>query len=193
MAKCECCGNSIGFSVVKYSVADMNGKDHLVCKNCIMLAKQKGEKIHYSSEAGKVVIGGSEEEIRKKCRVCGNIFCYTAADLLRNQVNAHNAKLDAIAGTANAFSGRVAASAVNQANAQSQLNQIVDYGRCPRCGSTDLIELSKNEYQAEINNTEKALAAASPADEIKKYKELLDLGIITQEEFDAKKKQLLGL
>jgi len=35
--------------------------------------------------------------------------------------------------------------------------------------------------------------ASSNADEIKKYKELLDSGIITQEEFDAKKKQLLGL
>ena len=33
----------------------------------------------------------------------------------------------------------------------------------------------------------------SEADEVKKYKELLDSGIITQEEFDAKKKQLLGL
>lgn len=33
----------------------------------------------------------------------------------------------------------------------------------------------------------------STADELKKYKELLDSGIITQEEFDAKKKQLLGL
>ena len=33
----------------------------------------------------------------------------------------------------------------------------------------------------------------SGADEIKKYKELLDMGIVTQEEFDAKKKQLLGL
>ena len=32
----------------------------------------------------------------------------------------------------------------------------------------------------------------SDADELKKYKELLDQGIITQEEFDAKKKQLLG-
>ena len=31
------------------------------------------------------------------------------------------------------------------------------------------------------------------ADELKKYKDLLDSGIITQEEFDAKKKQLLGL
>lgn len=33
----------------------------------------------------------------------------------------------------------------------------------------------------------------SGADEIKKYKELLDSGIITQEEFDAKKKQLLEM
>lgn len=36
-------------------------------------------------------------------------------------------------------------------------------------------------------------SGTSAADEIRKYKELLDDGIITQEEFDAKKKQLLGL
>lgn len=34
---------------------------------------------------------------------------------------------------------------------------------------------------------------SSHADELKKYKELLDGGVISQEEFDAKKKQLLGL
>ena len=33
----------------------------------------------------------------------------------------------------------------------------------------------------------------SASDELKKYKELLDSGIITQEEFDAKKKQILGI
>lgn len=37
------------------------------------------------------------------------------------------------------------------------------------------------------------VAAVSVADEIKKFKELLDMGAITQEEFDTKKKQLLGL
>ncbi|MBQ8746893.1 MAG: SHOCT domain-containing protein [Clostridia bacterium] len=31
------------------------------------------------------------------------------------------------------------------------------------------------------------------ADQLKKYKDLLDSGVITQEEFDAKKAQLLGL
>ena len=33
----------------------------------------------------------------------------------------------------------------------------------------------------------------SPAEELKKFKDLLDAGIITQEEFDTKKKELLGL
>lgn len=38
-----------------------------------------------------------------------------------------------------------------------------------------------------------ATAPVSDAKSIKEYKELLDSGIITQEEFEAKKKQLLGL
>ncbi|HHB0768065.1 SHOCT domain-containing protein [Enterococcus faecium] len=33
----------------------------------------------------------------------------------------------------------------------------------------------------------------SPADELRKYKELLDDGIINQEEFNIKKKELLDL
>lgn len=38
-----------------------------------------------------------------------------------------------------------------------------------------------------------AVIQTTPADEIKKYKELLDIGAITQEEYDIKKKELLGL
>lgn len=37
------------------------------------------------------------------------------------------------------------------------------------------------------------VAATSDADELRKFKALLDEGIITQEEFDAKKKQILGI
>ena len=38
-----------------------------------------------------------------------------------------------------------------------------------------------------------AAPAADPTEELVKWKQLLDQGILTQEEFDAKKKQLLGL
>ena len=44
-----------------------------------------------------------------------------------------------------------------------------------------------------VSTTSKLEDHKSDAEEIKKYKELLDSGIISQEEFDAKKKQLLGL
>lgn len=43
------------------------------------------------------------------------------------------------------------------------------------------------------HSTIKQETPLSNADELKKYKELLDIGAITQEEFEAKKKQLLGL
>lgn len=42
-------------------------------------------------------------------------------------------------------------------------------------------------------STATVIQAQSPADELKKFKELLDMGVITQDEFDQKKKQLLGL
>ena len=45
----------------------------------------------------------------------------------------------------------------------------------------------------EAQNKPQVTAAVSSADELKKFKELLDGGVISQEEFDAKKKQLLGL
>lgn len=48
---------------------------------------------------------------------------------------------------------------------------------------------TKNIIVQETNNNNNA----SNADELKKFKDLLDSGVITQEEFDAKKKQLLGL
>lgn len=52
-----------------------------------------------------------------------------------------------------------------------------------------IVQKDKNEninQNAIINNN-------SNADELKKYKELLDSGIITQEEFEKKKQQLLGI
>lgn len=47
--------------------------------------------------------------------------------------------------------------------------------------------------KSEVKQQTNIINQVSAADELKKFKELLDLGIITQEEFDAKKKQLLGL
>ncbi len=53
------------------------------------------------------------------------------------------------------------------------------------------IEKRKDELTAPQANT--VIQQTSAADEIKKFKELLDMGVISQEEFDAKKKELLSL
>lgn len=51
-----------------------------------------------------------------------------------------------------------------------------------------LIERQQNQKSEILQNN-----ILSNADELKKFKELLDNGVITQEEFNVKKKQLLGL
>lgn len=57
--------------------------------------------------------------------------------------------------------------------------------------------LKRSQFAFPKNDTpvvvEKKSVPVSTTDELKKYKELLDSGVITQEEFDAKKKQLMGL
>lgn len=57
----------------------------------------------------------------------------------------------------------------------------------------DTIEKTVHKYKNPSNDKQEDAKTLSDADEIKKYKNLLDEGIITQEEFEAKKKQLLGL
>ena len=51
--------------------------------------------------------------------------------------------------------------------------------------------IAKNNQTAKTTSTENT--NPDPADEIRKFKKLADDGIITQDEFEAKKKQLLGL
>ena len=57
-----------------------------------------------------------------------------------------------------------------------------------------IVNFIKNKIE-EIKNAPVGgvIQQVSPAEELKKFKELLDAGIITQEEFDAKKKELLGI
>lgn len=50
-----------------------------------------------------------------------------------------------------------------------------------------------NLKEKQNNSNNSSIESLSNADEIRKYKRLLDDGIITQEEFDTKKKELLGL
>lgn len=64
---------------------------------------------------------------------------------------------------------------------QDKMNSIITAGEAQKESTAVNGEPKKEEF------------TIGAADELKKFKDLLDMGAITQEEFDAKKKQLLGL
>ena len=67
-------------------------------------------------------------------------------------------------------------------------------GKVVMVGDDDIITITKGEFEAAKNtNSNSTNQTFSPVEELKKFKELLDAGIISQEEFEAKKKQMLGL
>ena len=148
-----------------------------------------GEETKKAIERQKEI---EEKGFRKRCNVCGKIICYTLDDLEKNRKLAQSGLLTSIGALGGALSGNYAAGATYNQTAEDQLNRIVDYDKCPSCGSKDLVDITDEDI-ARINAQQNGAGAISSADELKKFKELLDSGIITQEEFDAKKKQLLGL
>jgi len=132
-----------------------------------------------------------KKEYRMRCNVCGKVFCYKLADLRRNLEYSKRAKSSANMAMLNAIGGTQLGMYAEFNEADRYIDKIVDYSKCPECHSTDLTQLTDEEWGQQTAN--QPAATASAADELKKYKELLDGGIISQGEFDAKKKQLLGL
>lgn len=85
-----------------------------------------------------------------------------------------------------------ASSEMNRSDSLS--SRVVDYSKCPNCNSSDISDLTEEQFKAEQAKLNGASGSnVSAADELIKFKELMDAGVITQEEFAAKKKQLLGL
>lgn len=193
MAKCEMCGSGLTFDSVRYYVPDENGQRHYVCESCNrkgVEAVKNGKVFKYDTASQKIILVDKiDSEIRKKCNVCNHVFCYTDIDIAMNKEKLKFARISALAALGATIGGNSTTGAVYNSNAQNTLNGVVNYNKCPQCGSIDLRTLSKEEYQLEMKNG----LSLSPVDELKKYKELFDEGIITQEEFTAKKKQLLGL
>ena len=137
-----------------------------------------------------------DEEHRMKCNVCGNIFCFSYRDIiLQSRAEKRAAITNLLTGAAQ-VSAALGGNRLDMMNANTLANtnavtqpKITDYSACPRCGSKDIMELTQEAIAEKSENQQHY----SEADEILKFKDLLDKGIITQEEFDAKKKQIFGL
>lgn len=56
-----------------------------------------------------------------------------------------------------------------------------------------ILEMTRSQRETAFAPTATPAPVADPIEQVKKLKELLDMGVLTQEEFDAKKRELLGL
>lgn len=64
MARCEMCGTSLTWSLVRFNVPDFDGNSHLVCGSCN--ARAQGKDLKYDPQIGKVIICELEDlEVRK--------------------------------------------------------------------------------------------------------------------------------
>lgn len=194
-ATCGVCGREVGLN--RFKIAMDNA---WCCPECLKKAQKNGNCAVFVNKITidglkKLIEGGMEEfkedkEYRKRCNVCGHIFCYRDSDIYRNKQLAKEAKSSANMAVLEALGGTRLASNQQSAAADRALDKIVDYSKCPKCNSASLSDATEEEVmQVQASKG----GSVSVADELKKFKELLDMGVISQEEFDAKKKQLLGL
>ena len=133
----------------------------------------------------------SFKNYKMKCAVCGQIICYTQRDLKRNNANQTLVNLYATQHIMHTLGGSSYHKYETAKRADAAMTRIVDYTKCPNCGSSELIDISEDSNL--IENTSNTSTDVDNIELLKKYKELYDTGIITQEEFEAKKKQILGL
>lgn len=188
-ATCAICGREVGLNRFKIGTAN-NGQIMWKCPECA----RKGGLLKIDYATGRAsLIDNKDTEVRRRCNVCGHLYCYTYADLAKNAEIAKSAALDSLVSVGEALGGTRIGAQVASGNADNKLNRIIDYNKCPHCNSTDVRTLSEAEFEEEKRKKSSASEMFSSADELKKYKELLDNGVISQEEFNAKKKQLLGL
>ena len=184
--------NATQVNIPKNQKTEIDGILQLLLKECSLdgfkaFDRQDVPKVDEFPETEGSHFGSREHRMR--CNVCGKVFCYTDSDIRANQSHAKWATAHAVSsmlGTKLDYYGQTK-------QMQNEVDKIIDYSKCPACNSKDLTELSEKEWEIELQTSKNQSETSIIVDDIKKFKELLDSGVITQEEFDAKKKQLLGL
>lgn len=166
-------------------------------RQLIVLDKEKKEKLD-AEEAEMIKIAEEtaawlHRERRMRCNVCGHIFCYTYDDIKSNNTQSILAGLSALGTLASVAVGSRYDMYEQSKNMDRQSAKVKDFSRCPHCNSTNIQEMEQTELATTQTAPLPVIPEVNTVEELKKYKELLDIGILTQEEFDSKKKQLLGL
>ncbi len=88
-------------------------------------------------------------EYRRKCNVCGKIWCYTDRDLQESKSAKTAAGFSALAGIGGALSGNLLTMHVTN-SAMNNTPKAVNYEKCPECNSSDTFLLEDKSIASEI-------------------------------------------
>ena len=127
---------------------------------------------------------------------------YTGIDIIKASLNSQFAQIVFLTGinSKNKVIG-VDLGSTQNLNAMNDTNRILfcsgmfSFGKTNEYAASvaDSIKTAFADYKDRQDNRESSVQPLSQADELKKFKSLLDDGIITQAEFDFKKRQILSL
>ncbi len=91
-------------------------------------------------------------EYVRRCTVCGKIYCYTDQDLKNNQENAIAGAVSAIGTIASIFGGTAYHTFELNKMSDRSLDKIIDYDKCPNCGSSSTVILTGDELEKYRDN-----------------------------------------
>ena len=111
-----------------------------------------GKDLKYDDSTHRIIfVEKGQGELRKKCNACGKIFCFNANDVIKSEANATSSTIDNVLSiTETLFGGGLLTGGIMGMSADNSASKVVDFNKCPHCGSRDLKVLTQNEYNASI-------------------------------------------
>ena len=109
---------------------------------CILLVIGVGVyaiKTISSKQKNSINKHSAQKEYRRKCQVCGTVFCFTDSDL---EISKMNQQLAALRGFKSITSNSSYHKYEERKAADAAASKIVNYDRCPKCNSSDLIDIT---------------------------------------------------
>ena len=91
-------------------------------------------------------------EYARRCAVCGKIYCYTDQDLKNNKENAAAGAVSAIGAIASIFGGTAYHTFEFNKMSDRSLDKVIDYNKCPNCGSSNTVLLTAEELEKYRDN-----------------------------------------
>ncbi len=88
-------------------------------------------------------------EYRRKCTVCGKIYCYTDSDVFDNNADKVTAALSGIATVAQLFGGTMLGAYAMSSQRDRYDQRVKDFTRCPYCNSQSTITLTHEQWLKE--------------------------------------------